>query len=73
VVNVEPSSTAAKGGLSQGDVILEINRQHVRNADDAVAMSQKVKGDRILLRVWSQSPSGTGGTRYLTVENSNRK
>jgi serine protease Do len=73
VVNVDPSSTATKGGLSQGDVILEINRQHVRNADDAVALSQKVKGDRILLRVWSQSPNGTGGTHYLTVENSNRK
>jgi len=73
VVNVDPSSTAAEGGVSQGDVILEINRQHVRNADDAVALSQKVKSDRILLRVWSRSPNGTGGTRYLTVENSNRK
>jgi len=74
VVNVDPSASAAEGGLSQGDVILEINRQHVRNADDAVALSQKVKGDRILLRVWSQSPNGRGGgTHYLTIENSNRK
>jgi len=73
VVNVDPGSTAAQGGLSQGDVILEINRQRVRNADDAVALSQKVKSDQILLRVWSAGPNGTGGTHYITVENSKAK
>jgi serine protease Do len=70
VVNVDSDSTAAEGGLSQGDVILEINRQRVRSADDAVALSDKVKGDHVLLRVWSQSPNGAGGTHYLTVRNS---
>jgi serine protease Do len=73
VVNVDPGSKAADGGLSQGDVILEINRQRVHTADEAVALSEKVKGDRILLRVWSQGPNGTGGTHYLSVENSKSK
>jgi serine protease Do len=73
VVKVDPDSNAAQGGLSQGDVIIEINRQRVRNADDAVALSQKVKGDQLLLRVWSQAGGGPGGTRYLVVDNSKQK
>jgi len=44
-------------------VILEINRQRVTNADEAVRLSEQVKGNRVLLRVWSQ-----GGSRFLVVE-----
>ena len=74
VVNVDPDSTAAEAGLSQGDVIVEINRQAVRNANDAVALSQRVKGDHVLLRVWSRGADGRpGGTRYVVVDNSKRK
>ncbi|HYG34294.1 MAG TPA: DegQ family serine endoprotease [Clostridia bacterium] len=73
VVNVDPSSSAAEAGLRQGDVIVEINRQPVRSADDAVNLSQKVKEDRVLLRVWSRSGSGAGGTRYVVVDNSKNK
>ena len=71
VASVAPDSNAAEAGLRQGDVILEINRQPVRSADDAVALSNKVKGQRVLLRVWSQGAGGTGGNRYVVVENSN--
>jgi len=63
VTEVEPDSPAYAAGLRPGGVILEINRQMVRDADDAVQLSKKVKGDRVLLRVWSQ-----GGTRYLVVD-----
>lgn len=73
VVNVDPDSNAAKGGVTQGDVIIEINRQHVRNADDAVALSQKVKTDRLLLRVWSRRGGGPAGTHWLVVESSKHK
>ena len=73
VVNVDPDSQAAERGLTQGDVILEINRQKVRSADDAVEMSEKVKGDKVLLRVWSHAGPGPGGTRYLVVDNSKHK
>jgi len=38
----------------------------VRDADDAVRQSEKVKGDQVLLRVWSSSGE-TGGARYVTV------
>jgi len=63
VTEVEPDSPAYAAGLRPGTVILEINRQPVRDADDAVQKSKKVKSDRVLLRVWSQ-----GGTRYLVVD-----
>ena len=44
-------------------MILEINRQRVTSADEAVRRSEDVKGDRVLLRVWSG-----GGSHYLVVE-----
>lgn len=73
VVNVDPDSNAAEAHLQLGDVIVEINRQPVRDADQAVAASEKVKGKQVLLRVWSRGEGGPGGTRYIAVENSNSK
>jgi serine protease Do len=63
VTDVDGSSPAAAAGLRQGDVIQEINRQRVTSADEAVKRSEEVKGDRVLLRVWSG-----GGSHYLVVE-----
>jgi serine protease Do len=71
VVNVDSNSTAAEQGLRPGDVIVEIDRQPVRNADEAVAMSEKAKGDHVLLRVWN--PGRGGGTRFVLIPNSRRK
>ena len=73
VTNVEQDSNASEAGLRPGDVILEIDRQPVRNADDAVALSQKAKGERVLLRVWSNGGGGgQGGTRYIVVDSTKR-
>jgi serine protease Do len=72
VTNVDQDSNAADAGLRAGDVVIEINRQPVRNADEAVALSEKAKGDRILLRVWRRGEGG-GGMLYLTVDNTKRK
>jgi serine protease Do len=70
VTSVDPDSNAAEAGLRQGDVILEINKQKVRNADDAVALGDKVKSDEsVLLRVWTPGRGfGGGSTRYLVIE-----
>jgi len=67
VTKVDEDSTAAEAGLRPGDVIVEINRQPVKSADEVVELTNDVKGKRVLLRVYSQT-GGLGGTRYLTVE-----
>jgi S1-C subfamily serine protease len=58
--------------LRAGDVIIEVNRQPVRTSDEAVAMSEKAKGERILLRVW-RGGEGGGGMLFLSVDNAKRK
>ena len=65
VVQVDENSAAYDKGLREGDIILEINRKQVRTADEAVALCDKAKDKRVLLRVWSR-----GVTRYLTVDES---
>jgi serine protease Do len=70
VSNVEPTSNAARAGLRPGDIIVEINRQPVKSADEAVEMSNQVSSDRILLRIWSPR---SGGTRYIVVDNTKRQ
>jgi S1-C subfamily serine protease len=65
---VNPDSNAAAAGLRRGDVILEINRQLVRDAETAVKLCEQAKDKRILVRVWRHR-GGLDGTRWLTVDN----
>jgi serine protease Do len=74
VTGIDPDAPASQSGLRPGDVIVQINRQPVRNADEAAALSDKIKGDHVLLHVWSQGAGGgPGGTRFVVVENPKRK
>ncbi|MDX1950578.1 MAG: DegQ family serine endoprotease [Verrucomicrobiota bacterium] len=63
VTEIQPSSPAYEAGLRNGDVIQEINRKAVTNAEEAVELSENLKGKSILLRVWSR-----GGSRYMVVD-----
>lgn len=72
VMNVDQDSNAAEAGLQPGDVIVELDRQTVRDSETAVNLAEKAKGNRILLRVWSKAGE-QGGTRYITVNNTKRK
>jgi serine protease Do len=72
VTSVDQDSNAAEAELRAGDVIVEIEHQPVRSADEAVASSEKAKGDRLLLRVWRRGEGG-GGMLFLTVDNTKRK
>jgi serine protease Do len=65
VQSVDEDSAAYAAGLRENDVIVEINRKPVDSAEEAVALSHRIKDDKILLRVWSH-----GGSRYLVVDES---
>jgi len=64
ITDVDPESKSYEAGLRPGDVIMEIDHKPVRDAKDAVTLSENVKGPDTLLRIWSH-----GNGRYLTVEN----
>jgi serine protease Do len=68
ITSVDDGSAAAEAGLKTGDVILEINRQKVKNADDAVRMTEHVKDKVTLLRLWSN-----GGAHFVVVDESKDK
>jgi serine protease Do len=42
VIDVQPFMAAAEAGIQPGDVILEINRQPVRSAAEAVSALRKI-------------------------------
>lgn len=68
VTNVEPDSNSAEAGLQRGDIILEIDRKPVQDADQAVKLSEDATGKRVLLRIWRN-----GGSTVLIVDNAKKK
>jgi serine protease Do len=74
VTSVDENSNSAEAGVREGDVIQEINRETVRTADDAVRLSDKAHGARVLLKIWRPNNSGNGGgSFYITVDNTKKK
>ena len=63
VSKVDENCKAFEAGLREGDVILEINKHAVKNADQAVELSSKNKQGTVLLRVWSK-----GFSHYLVID-----
>ena len=62
VTQVDPGSPAFEAGLRPGDMIQEIERSPVEDAEEAIAMSENVD-ESVLLKVWSR-----GGSRFLVVK-----
>lgn len=65
VTEVKPDSPSATAGLSPGDVIQEINGQAVRNAEDAIRLTEKTVTGKTRLKLWTKS-----GTHFLVVDES---
>ena len=56
VMEVDPSGTAARAGLREGDVILQVNRRVVESATEASKILQDVRsGGTALMLIWRQS------------------
>ena len=73
VTDLDPGSNSAEAGLQRGDVILQINRQPVTDADSAIKLGDQAKGDELLLKIWRRSGDVSGGTLYLSVDNTKKK
>jgi len=73
VVKLEEDCSAAEAGLRIGDVIREINKKPVTSADEAVELSEKIKEETVLLRVWTPDGNGRGSNRYVVVQEEKRK
>ena len=65
ITDVAADSAAARAGLRTGDVILEINKQPIANAQEAVELSTKAEGKKTLLKLWSR-----GSTVFVVVDES---
>jgi len=65
VASVEEDSVAYEAGLRQGDVIMEINRQPVKNSEQATALCEKPANKVSLVKIWSR-----GGSRFVVVDES---
>jgi serine protease Do len=63
IARVEPGSAASEAGLQAGDVIQEIDREPVNNAEDALRLTRESEQQATLVRVWRQ-----GGSRYVVVD-----
>ena len=65
ITEVQPDSPAAEARLKPGDVVEEIDHHPVKNAEDAVRLTEHPKDKVTLLRIWSN-----GGSHYVVVDES---
>jgi len=68
ITALDPSTPAFDAGLREGDVVVEINHQPVKDAESAVEISKHIKSKQILLRVFSR-----GAIRFIVVDESKKK
>jgi len=67
VTDVDQDSASARAGLAKGDVILDLNRKPVHNADEAVKLSDQIPGPKVVVRFWRQ-----GGSQFVVVDESKK-
>lgn len=62
VAEVAPGGVAAAAGVREGDIILEVDRQRITTAEEAVAAFAAPKAGGHLVRI-----RGATGTRFITL------
>ncbi len=67
ITEIDPDSAAARQGLREGDLVLEMNRKPVTNSDEAVRLSEQIEGPKVLLLIWRG-----GRTSYLVIDESKK-
>jgi serine protease Do len=67
VTEIDPDSPSARQGLREGDVILELNFRPVRNASEAVKLSEEIKGPKVTVRFLRAGRAG-----YLVIDESKK-
>jgi len=65
ITQVDPGSASAEAGLKPGEVIEEINHQAVKDAGEAVKLTEHPADKHTLLRIWAD-----GGSHYVVVDES---
>ncbi len=68
VSDVDEGSASAEAGIKPGDVIQEINHQPVRNAEEAVRLTEHAKDKHTLVRLWQN-----GASHYVVVDETGQK
>lgn len=68
ITGLDTSTPAFDAGLREGDVVVEINRQPVKDAESAVEISKHIKSKQILMRVFSR-----GAIRFIVVDEGKKK
>ena len=63
ITEVRPDSAAAEAGLKPGDIIQEINRKPVKDAHEAVRLTESAADKTTLLRIWRE-----GASHYVVVD-----
>ena len=68
VTAVDADSNSADAGIQRNDVLVEINHQAIKNAEQAVAVCKAAKGRHILVKVWHRE-GNFAATKYFSVDN----
>jgi len=63
VTDVDQDSPSFEAGLRPGDVIQEINKERIKDAGQAVKLTESPADKTTLLKVWSR-----GGSRFVVVD-----
>jgi len=66
VTNLEYEGPAAKAGLTQGDVIVEVDRKAIESTDDFYSIVKTKKS--YLLRVRREGPQGQEGFAVVVLD-----